>query len=139
MKHEHSRRLWRSSAVAVAITGAVFAGSALAAGNSVRVKLQGTPKAGKRYGFVITGNAVRNARLYLFVDYVRCGPNPAVEHARANGNIWTVRGRFTRTSTGWSSKVRGADHACVYLTKRSAKRNGAHGVLAHAFLTYQVR
>jgi hypothetical protein len=114
-------------------------GVALATGNGVEVRGPAHARVHVAYAISFHGTVDEKVRWYLFVDYHRCGPNPAVEHTRANGIYGTFpKGDFHHRSPGWTSSQAGTDHACVYLTKRSAPFNGATGVIAHSFATYQI-
>lgn len=114
-------------------------GVALATGYSVGMKAPAHAKMGVPYSVSFHGTAAQSVRWYLFVDYHRCGANPAVEHLRAAGADGTLRrGKFHHTSSGWTSSRRGTDHACVYLAKLSAPFNGSKGVLAHSFASYRI-
>jgi hypothetical protein len=131
------RRL-RTPVLAVAILAVACVGSAQASGNRAHIKVPKHAKAGVAYAVGIQGHAAAIARLYLFIDYHKCGANPAVEHQRANGVYWTVRGTFAKTSHGWRTPTKGPDHACVYLVKPSAPIDSALGVLVRARAKYRI-
>src|SRR5437763_6188653 len=84
---------------------ALFAATALATGNFVTAHAPRHAQANQHYSIKLSGHAKRIERLYMFVDYHRCGATPAAEHARANGDIWTVQGDFAVKSAGWSSPL----------------------------------
>jgi hypothetical protein len=127
---------------APALTGAVLAiacvGSAVASDYHAEVKVPKRAKAGVAYAVTIDGHAAAVARLYLFIDYHKCGANPAVEHQRANGVYWMVHGKFTKTSHGWRTPTKGPDRACVYLVDPSAPIDSALGVLVRAHAKYRI-
>jgi hypothetical protein len=128
----------RTPVLAAAILATACAGSALASGNRAHVKVPKHAKAGVAYAVTIGGHTAAIARLYLFIDYHKCGANPAVEHQRANGVYWTVQGTFTKTSHGWRTPTKGPDHACVYLVKPSAPIDSPLGVLVRARAKYRI-
>ncbi len=127
-----------------AVIGALFAtglaSTALAATNSIHVKAPAGAKVGQPYSVTLSGHAAKAEKLYMFVDYYRCGSTPAVEYNNhhANGDFWNVKGRFKETSSGWRSPDRAPYHVCAYLFKRSSPRIPANGLIAHKFVTFQV-
>jgi hypothetical protein len=124
------------------LAGAILAiacvGSALASANRAEIKVPKRAKAGVAYAVTIHGHAAALARLYLFIDYHKCGANPAVEHQRANGVYWTVQGKFSKTSHGWRTPTKGPDHACVYLVNPSAPIDSPLGVLVRSRAKYRI-
>jgi hypothetical protein len=138
MKFHQSRGHRRAAALGCAIAAVAFVGPASAAGNGLQLTVPKHASVGVPYSVTISGNAVKAERLYIFLDYHKCGATPADEHQRTSGNYWTVHGGFTRTSSGWTSSRRGKDHACAYLAKLSEPLNSPSGVLAHAFAGYQI-
>jgi hypothetical protein len=137
-----SRRLSTGLALltlACAIVVAAFVGVALAAGNTVHVHPPADAKLNVAYSVSITGHTAGSERLYLFIDFHKCGATPAVEHQRANGDIWTLPGgKYKRTAKGWRSSLRGPDHACAYVQKLSQPVNSGAGILAHSFAGYTI-
>jgi hypothetical protein len=131
------RRL-RTPALAGAILAIACVGSALASGNRAQIKVPKRAEAGVSYAVTIHGHTAALARLYLFIDYHKCGANPAVEHQRANGVYWTVQGKFSKTSRGWRTPTKGPDHACVYLVNPSAAIDSPLGVLMRARAKYRI-
>jgi hypothetical protein len=131
------RRL-RRPVLAAAVLAIGCVGSAVASDNHADVKVPKRAKAGVAYAVTIHGHAAAVARLYLFIDYHQCGANPAVEHQRANGVYWTVKGTFAKTSHGWRTPTKGPDHACVYLVNPSAPIDSPLGVLVRAHAKYRI-
>jgi hypothetical protein len=88
----------------------------------------------------VKGHAARKERLYLFIDYFKCGATPHVEHAvhAANGDFWTVQGRFVALSPGWRSPRAAPYHACAYLVKPSEPLNPTRGIIKRKFRAFQV-
>jgi hypothetical protein len=133
------RGVKRLAPLAVVVGMVALASPALAGGDRVRVSVPSYVQRNVAYSITLRGFVVGRARLYLFVDYRRCGPNPAVEHARANGTIWSVvHGRFKVVDRGWLAHLRGIDHACGYLQRLSEPRNAAGGILARGSVAYRV-
>jgi hypothetical protein len=113
-------------------------GTAVASSNSVQVTPPSSVPAKTLYSISLSGHAARKERLYLFVDYHKCGANPQVEHSRASGDYWYVNGDFTEVAKGWYARKTGKDHVCAFLQKKSQAVNAAGGVTAHAFKAYQI-
>ncbi len=128
------------AAIAATLLSLGIAGTALAASDSIHVKTPTNAKVGVAYSIAMSGHATKHEKLYMFVDYYKCGATPAVEYAshRANGDFWNVNGNFKETSRGWRSPVKAAYHACVYLVKKSAPRIPSGGILAHKFVSFRV-
>jgi hypothetical protein len=134
------RRGIRRALICLIALAAVGAGTALAAGaNRIRLTVPKHARIKHSYSLALGGHAATSERLYLFVDYHRCGRNPAVEHRRAPGYYWTVDGSFHEVSRGWTSHLRGVDHSCGYLQKLSEPLNAPGGILARAQRSYRIR
>ncbi len=132
-------RVRRASLLASAIVVVAFVGVAYAAGNNVHPVVPAHAKVNVLYSITPKGHATGPKRLYLFVDNNPCGSSPAVEHQRANGDIWNLKGgNFSKTATGWRSPRSGTVHACTYLQKPGAPVNGSTGIVAHGFKAYTV-
>jgi hypothetical protein len=127
-------------------TGLVLAAAgttALAAGSSVHVRVPHV-SVNAPYSITASGSTRGRKHLYLFIDSKKCGANPAVEFSRTGRTgtafgyyIKRVKGRFSRAEA-FRTTARITDHACAYLTKFSAPKNSAQGVVARAFKTYTV-
>ncbi len=131
----------RRFATVVGLIGMVTAasvGTAIASGNSIHIRVPSGATAGVQYSVKLHGFAAHSERLYMFIDHHKCGANPAVEHARANGDYWTVNGSYHKVSSGWSSPVVGKQHVCGYLQSLSKPLNAAGGVLAHTSKSFMV-
>src|SRR6185437_3332589 len=115
------RHLRRAPAVAAAVL-AIFAATALAAGNTLHVHVPSSATAGQRYKIKMHGFARGTKILYVFLDYAGCRRTPAGEHQRANGYIWQVSGDYSEVGIG-SSPHSGTNHVCAYLVKKSAPKN----------------
>jgi hypothetical protein len=113
--------------------------AASAGGNSLVVKVATTILAHRSYSVTLMGGASERVRLYLFVDYKGCAHSPAVEHARAGGEIWYVNGAFHARSRGWRADRRGRDYACGYLQDASLAVNSGKGVIARDVTRFRVR
>lgn len=94
------------------------------------------------YSIKVRGYALGPARLYLFIDFHRCGPNPAVERRHgADGVIFYVihRGHFSTVRHERSHVTRDlTDHACAYLQDQSLPVNSPGGILARGSVAYRV-
>lgn len=132
----------RTTAVAAVLACAVFAGTALAAGNSVSVGVAGHVGFNKNFTVKLSGHAAKKSTLYLFIDALKCGSSPGVEHFthHANGVFWSLKkgGSYTKPS-GWKVGKRGTFHACGYLVKASEPLNSTAGVLARGSKAFKVQ
>lgn len=134
-----TRHLGRVLSLAAALVVLGFAGAAVArGGNRVHVRVPKHAKLNRYYSISLHGSAAKTERLYLFLDYHGCGANPAVEHARANGDVWIVHGSFNEVAKHWRSSLRGVDHACAYLQRASKPENSRGGIVARASKAYRV-
>lgn len=139
-----SRRASRLLLLTAAIVATSFGGAALAQGNSLSITPPTNAKVNKSYSFRVSGFAASSERLYFFDDVDKCGPNPHVEHASppaghaANGDVYTVSGAFSKTSSGWRSPKATTYHICAYLTSSSVPRNSASGVLLRVGKSFHV-
>ena len=125
-------RRFSSALLATGLLAAVLAASAWAAGNVIRISTPRHATANHNYSIGFRGHANTTEHLYMFVDAHACGANPAIEHARANGDIWTVKGNFHVVAKGWHGPA-SKQHVCAYLVKFSEPENSPNGVLAHRF------
>jgi hypothetical protein len=122
------------------ITGAllaVFAATALAAGNTLHVHAPSNATALEKYEVKLDGHAVGTKRLYVFLDYAGCRRTPAGEHQRANGFIWQVSGDYSKVGLGRSPHS-GTNHICAYLVKPSKAKNPKIGIVATDFVTFTI-
>lgn len=127
------------------LSAALVVGTALATANTLHLKIP-LARVGSAYGITISGSTSGVEHLYLFIDSLRCGANPAVEHSRANKKTGTSHGYYTAAVNGSFSITKGfkttariTDHACAYLTKASTRAYSRKGVLARVFKAYRVR
>lgn len=156
MARRHRVRIrgrFSTSVVVTVIAGGVLAASGwAAAGNTISVTVPSDAHVSpsscqpasnqtatcKTFSVTLKGHATSAERLYMFLDFKACGANPAVEHARANGSVWSVEGSYKEVSKGWVSYKRGTDHVCAYLQKASEVENSPGGILAHKFASFKV-
>ena len=138
----------RTLTIGLVLAIAVAAAPAFAAGNSLHLSVPFVQKSTKHhphpYTITVTGTTTGSKHLYLFIDSRTCGANPAVEFSRT-GRTGTAFGYYIKSVTGsfsqsepFSTIARITDHACAYLTKSTAKKNSAKGVVARAFMSYRV-
>jgi hypothetical protein len=127
------------------LTGAILAfglaGSAIAGGDSLGLKVPAHAKVQRLYKVTVHGHAATNERLYLFIDVFKCAKNPHAERVAhsAPGYFWYVKGSFSKTTKWrWNSPNPVTDHACAYLQDPSQPLNAAGGVVAHAFKHYRI-
>lgn len=141
-------RLFTTSMLATIAAAGVVATTAWAAGNTISIKTPsdaktspttcGKSQIGCRYFSVgLSGHAITTETLYMFLDRHTCGANPAVEHRRADAQVWTVHGSY-HVSQKWYSEKGGTAHVCAYLQKASEPENAAGGVLAHKFARFTI-
>lgn len=130
------RHLRRASLIAGAVL-AMFAGTALAAGNTLHVHAPSNATANQKYKLRMHGYARGTKILYVFLDYAGCRRTPAGEHRRANGYIWQVSGTYAEVGIGRSPHS-GTNHVCAYLVKKSAPKNPSTGVVAADFVTFTI-
>jgi hypothetical protein len=142
------REDWAHKAIRALVAGAVLGAlswpaAALAGGahhNQIHLTVPKHARASKPYAISLQGYAKTKERLYLFLDYAKCGSNPSIEHGAhgANGVYWTVKGPFHEVSNGWLSKKTGKDHACAYLQPISDPLNSPADVRARAAARYRI-
>lgn len=131
-----ARRLWRTPLTAGVLL-AVFAATALAAGNTLYVHAPSGATAGQSYKIKLHGHARGTKRLIVFLDYQGCRATPAGEHKRANGYIWQVTGDYSEVGLG-TSPHSGTNHVCAYLVKQYGPKNPSTGIVAKDFVTFTI-
>lgn len=130
------RHLRRATVIAGALL-VMFAAPALAAVNTLHVRVPSDARAAQKYKIKMHGYARGTKILYVFLDYAGCRQTPAGEHQRANGYIWQVSGTYSEVGVG-SSPHSGTNHVCAYLVKKSEPKNPSTGIVATDFVTFEI-
>jgi hypothetical protein len=131
-----ARRLRRASLLVGGLL-AVCAATALAAGNSVHVRVPSDARKNVHYRIKLHGHAAGQKVLYIFVNDLKpCASTPAKDRKRANGFRWAVQGDYAESVLGLTHHT-GQVYACAYLAQYIGKQIPDSSV-AHRFTTFTV-
>lgn len=135
------KALARLGALTVVVAGLAYAGTALASGDRVTVSVPKRVHPNTDYNVTARGFAPGRTRLYVFIDVLKCAPDPNAEHYahHARDKHVVVRGSFKKVSGWiWSSSHTVHDHVCAYLQAPYWPLYSPHGVLARASRSYYI-